>query len=215
MQKSSSRTSSNNRTHKDTGRAERSRSHGRRVNSEWFRNFLSEMLAVEHGGIQLYQRALDELTHEGLRPKLEEFHRETGRHVELCEQLLDVAGGDEDAPSPGAEAAQHKAEGLLTAEVPDEMADINNIENLVLAETKDHWNWETLGALVGKLENGELRKLAGRAVREVRRQETNHLAWAQKALTQLAFEAAQQSGRTDEEKGADHEAQDREAEKFD
>ena len=214
MKKSSSH-SSNNRRHKATGRATRSRSHGGRLSPEWVKNFFAEMLAVERGGIQLYQRALDELAHENLRSKLEDFHRETERHVELCEQLVEAAGGDEGTTSPGAEAAQHKAEGLLTAEVPENMADVNNIENLVLAETKDHWNWETLGSLMGKLENGELKKLATRAVREVRRQETDHVAWAQKTLTQLALEAAQQTDQMDEERSADDEARDEEAEEFD
>ena len=173
------------------------------------------MLAVERGGVQLYQRALDELTHESLRSKLENFHRETERHVELCEELLEAAGGDKDDTSPGAEAAQHKAEGLLTAEVPDELADFNNIENLVLAETKDHWNWETLASLVSKLENGELKKLANRAVREVRKQETNHLGWAEKTLTQLAFEAAQQPEHADQERSPNEAAEDEAAEEFD
>ena len=26
-------------------------------------------------------------------------------------------------------------------EVPEHLVDLNNIENLVLAETKDHWDW--------------------------------------------------------------------------
>lgn len=151
------------------------------------------MLAVERGGIQLYEKALENLAHEELRSKLEHFHQETERHVELCEQLLDAAGGDESNPGPGAEAAEHKAQGLLTAEVPEEMADINNIENLVLAETKDNWNWEMLGSLLDKLENGDLKKMASRAVREVRKQESNHLAWNEKTLTQLALEAAQRN----------------------
>jgi rubrerythrin len=206
--------SSNDHRDKPAGRA-RSHSRGSRVSSQWLKNFFSEMLAVERGGVQLYQRALDELTHEGLRPKLEDFHGETERHVEMCEEMLEAAGGDEGDASPGAEAAQHKAEGLLTAEVPDEMADINNIENLVLAETKDHWNWETLASLVSKLENGELKKIVSRAVREVRRQEKNHLGWAEKTLTQLAFEAAQQTEQSDQERSADETAQDQEAEAFD
>lgn len=171
----------------------RSRTRTARVNPEWLKNFFAEMLAVERGGIQLYEKALENLSHEELRSKLEHFHQETERHVELCEQLLDAAGGDETSLGPGAEAAEHKAQGLLTAEVPEEMADINNIENLVLAETKDNWNWEMLGSLIDKLENGNLKKMASRAVREVRKQESNHLAWNQKTLTQLALEAAQRN----------------------
>ena len=63
--------------------------------------------------------------------------------------MLEAAAGDSNYQSPGAEAANHKAEGLLSTQVPPELTDLNNIENLVLAETKDHWDWEML-ALVRK-----------------------------------------------------------------
>ena len=54
------------------------------LNSQWLRDFLSEMLAVEKGGVKLYQKALDELTHSEYEDKLNEFLRQTERHVELC-----------------------------------------------------------------------------------------------------------------------------------
>ncbi|MFZ2063265.1 MAG: hypothetical protein WAU82_19815 [Candidatus Binatus sp.] len=44
----------------------RSSAGGRRgaaVSPEWIRNFLSEMLAVEKGGVKLYEKALSELEH--------------------------------------------------------------------------------------------------------------------------------------------------------
>lgn len=166
------------------------------------------MLAVERGGVELYDRALDQLTHDDLRSKLEQFHEQTERHVELCEEMLNAAGGNEGEMSPAAEAAEHKAQGLLSAEVPDHLKDINNIENLVLAETKDHWNWELLGSLMEKIEERDLKKAVSRAVREVRKQENDHLTWNQKMLTRLATEAAQQppemeEGEEDEETEAD------------
>ena len=168
----------------------RSRSRAPQLSHEWLKHFFSEMLAVEHGGIELYEKALEELTHDDLRSKLEQFHEQTQRHVELCEEMLHAAGGNEDEMSPAAQAAEHKAQGLLSADVPDELKDINNIENLVLAETKDHWNWELLGSLMEKIEERELKKLVSRAVREVRKQENDHLSWNQKMLTRLATEAA-------------------------
>jgi hypothetical protein len=81
----------------------------------------------------------------------------------------------------------------VTAKVPEEMADLNNIENLVLAETKDHWNWETLGSLIDEIEDSELKKTARQAVREVLKQENDHVGWNQKTLTRLGAEAAHQT----------------------
>jgi rubrerythrin len=198
--RTTSRQSSNSRSSSPKPTRTRSRSTARRVNlnQEWLRNFLWEMLAVERGGVQLYEKALEELSHEDLRSKLDQFHEQTLRHVELCEEMLDAAGGAEGV-GPGAEAAEHKAEGLLTASVPEEMADINNIENLVLAETKDHWNWEMLASVIGEIEDRELKKIAGRAVREVRRQENDHLTWSQKMLTRIVTETAHKEPEMEQE----------------
>jgi rubrerythrin len=150
------------------------------------------MLAVEKGGVKLYERALSDLEHSELEVKLTEFLRQTERHVELCTEMLEAAGGDIDYQSPGAQAADHKANGLISTEVPPEMQDLNNIENLVLAETKDHWNWEMLASVASKIEDAELKRMATKAVSEVRRQEKSHLDWNDKTLTMLAKESAMQ-----------------------
>jgi hypothetical protein len=160
------------------------------INPQWLRDFLSEMLAVEMGGVKLYQRALSDLQHSELEDKLTEFLHQTERHVELCTEMLDAAGGDSDYKSHGAQAAEHKAEGLISTEVPPQMMDLNNIENLVLAETKDHWNWEFLDSISPRIEDAELKKMALKAVREVRKQEKSHLDWNEQTLTKLAMEAA-------------------------
>jgi hypothetical protein len=97
---------------------------------------------------------------------------------------------------------------LLTAEVPKEMSDINNVENLVLTETKDHWNWEMLGSVMAEIKDRALKKVISRAVREVRKQENDHFTRNQKMLTRLATEAAhkpavkQETEEDDEEEAA-------------
>ncbi len=197
--------STTSRSHSDSRSSSRkqatrpSRSRSRQpLNGEWLKEFLSEMLAVEQGGVELYDRALEELEHDDLRSKLEQYHEQTQRHVELCQEMLNAAGGNEDEMSPAAEAAEHKAQGLLSADVPPELKDINNLENLVLAETKDHWNWELLGSLVEEIEERDLKKIVSRAVREVRKQENDHLTWNQKMLTRLATEAAHREPEMEE-----------------
>jgi rubrerythrin len=160
------------------------------ISPEWLKDFLSEMLAVEKGGVQLYEKALSELEHSEHEDKLNEFLEQTKRHVELCTEMLEAAGGDADYQSPGAQAAEHKAEGLISTKVPPEMMDLNNIENLVLAETKDHWNWEMLASVEGKIGDTELKRMAHKAIVEVRKQEKLHVDWNEKTLSQLAMESA-------------------------
>lgn len=186
--------------------ASRSR-RGSAISAEWLRDFLSEMLAVEKGGVKLYERALSDLEHSELEDKLTEFLQQTHRHVELCTSMLEAAGGDPGYMSPGAKAADHKANGLITAEVPPKMLDQNNIENLVLAETKDHWNWETLASIASKIGDTELKRMATKAVSEVRRQEKTHVDWNEKTLNKLAMEAASQasSAEMDESQMGDRE----------
>ena len=163
---------------------------GSAVSVEWLRNFLSEMLAVEKGGVKLYEKALSDLEHSELEDKLNQFLEQTHRHVELCTSMLEAVGADADFQSPGAQAAEHKAEGLISTQVPPEMQDLNNIENLVLAETKDHWNWETLASLAPKIGDPELKRAATKAISEVRRQEETHVDWNEKTLSKLAMESA-------------------------
>lgn len=212
--RSTSRSRSNSRPSSRRGSTSRPRPRTRSpLNQEWLKEFLSEMLAVEHGGVELYERALEELGHDDLRSRLEQYHEQTQRHVELCQEMLNTAGGNEGEMSPAAEAAEHKAQGLLSAEVPDHLKDINNLENLVLAETKDHWNWEQLGTLMDQIEARDLKKVVSRAVREVRRQENEHLTWTQKMLTRLATEAAHQQPEMEEGEEAQGEDEEAEAER--
>jgi rubrerythrin len=178
------------------------------ISQSWLNDFLSEMLAVEEGGEKLYQKALDELQHNELRDKLEEFHEETRRHIELVQEMMQAAGVDQGHASPGAEAAQQKAEGLLSTEVEDDLRDMNNIENLVLAETKDHWNWEMLSSIAARIQERELKTAVGEAVSEVFKQEREHLQWNQDTLTALAMEMAEREEPGEEGDEASEEARD-------
>jgi hypothetical protein len=160
------------------------------ISPMWLKDFLSEMLAVENGGVKLYEKALSDLEHSEHEDKLNEFLQQTRRHVELCTEMLEAAGGDANYQSPGAMAAEHKAEGLISTKVPAEMMDLNNIENLVLAETKDHWNWEMLASVAAKIGDSELKSMARKAISEVRKQEKMHLDWNEQTLSKLAMESA-------------------------
>lgn len=197
------------------------------ISEKWLHDFLSEMHAVEQGGEKLYRKALDQLEHDELRRQLERFHEQTERHVELCIEMMRAAGIEQDYMSPTAKAAEQKAEGLLSTEVEADIAqtppvisaregserdfnqltslrDQNNIENLVLAETKDHWNWEMLSSIAGKIRERELKNVVRKAVSEVRKQERDHLKWAQDTLSKLAMEKAQQPDVTEVQRESDY-----------
>jgi hypothetical protein len=56
-------------------------------------------------------------------------------------------------------------------------AEINAIENIVLAETKDHADWEMLGKIARQSNDSRLRDVLKPAVSEVEPQEDEHLNW--------------------------------------
>jgi hypothetical protein len=184
-------------SHKRTDSRKRTK---RKLSPDWLKDFLSEMLTVERGGVKLYQKALSELQHPELKERLTIFLHQTERHVELCTDMLTAADSDSEYRSPGARAADHKANGLMSAKVPPKLVELNNLENLVLAETKDHWNWEMLASVIPTIMDPELKRLAKRATTEVRSQEKSHLKWSEQTLTKLAMEVAMQRlhGEADE-----------------
>ncbi|MBF6569396.1 MAG: ferritin-like domain-containing protein [Candidatus Binataceae bacterium] len=176
-------------------------------NPQFLKDFISQMLAVEQGGVKLYERALSELAHEELRDQLETFRAQTEHHVELCEEMLRASGAEDDYLSPEAEAAEYKAEGLISTEVPEELCDMNNLENLVLAETKDHWNWEVLKSIASHIKEPELKQIAGKAVKDVFKEENDHVAWTQKMLTQVAMEMSQATANNDLDEDSDEDTE--------
>jgi rubrerythrin len=171
------------------GLAQRRRAQRQPLNLQWFRNFLSQMLAVERGAEKLYQRAIDELDHEELRDRLERLYEQTRRHIELCEQMMEAAGVDIDYQSEEAHLAEQKADSLLGTEAHEER-DLNNLENLVLSETKDHWNWDMLSNLTGEINDRALRQAVRKASAEALRHERDHLKWTSDQLARLALQLA-------------------------
>jgi uncharacterized protein (DUF305 family) len=162
------------------------------LGEEWLKDFLSEMLAVEKGGVKLYEKALSELKHSELEQKLTDFLRQTQRHVELCTEMLEGAAGDPNYQSPGAEAAEHKAEGLLSTQVPPELTDLT---------TSRTWYWRDEGSLglgdagfgCAKDRRPRAKRMASKAIRAVRKQEQAHVNWSEQTLTKLALEIATQA----------------------
>jgi rubrerythrin len=164
------------------------------MNNEVVLDKLSEFLMVEQCGWQLYRVVGERATDAELQARYQEFGRETDRHRTILTGLIRQLGGDPDHVSPTARIAQAKSEALLQAALvagPLSEAELeaSDLENVVLAETKDHADWELLGQLAEQLPNGKARKAIEAAVAEVGPQEDEHLAWAQTKLAQLNLQA--------------------------
>lgn len=153
---------------------------------------LSEFLMVEQGGLELYRVVEARASQQALKKRYQEFLQETDHHREVLVQLIERLGGDPNYISPTTQLAQVKAASLLETSIcvdglsPEEI-EANDLENVLLAETKDHADWEFLAQLVDRIEDEEVRSAIEAAVEEVGPEEDEHLGWAQQTLGEMAL----------------------------
>ena len=154
---------------------------------------LSEFLMVEQGGFQLYRVVAARATDPELKQRYEEFGKETARHREVLARLIEQVGGDPSYVSPTARLAQVKSEKLLETSLlvdglsPQEL-EANDLENVLLAETKDHADWHLLAQLAQQVTEPELKQALEQAVGEVESEEDEHLEWARETLAQRCLQ---------------------------
>ncbi len=153
---------------------------------------LSEFLMVEQGGLELYRVAASRCQRPELLQRYEEFGQQTARHREVLARLIERLGGDPSYVSPTARAAQVKAAKLIeSALVVDGLApeeiEASDLENVLLAETKDHADWHLLSQLATQPIDDEVKQAVAAAVKEVEQEEDRHLEWARETLGQLCL----------------------------
>ena len=161
---------------------------------------LSEFLTVEEGGVKLHEAALKHVHDREVKAKFHEFHQQTVRHVEILTNIVEKLGGKPSYKSAGAKIAKEKATALLktmseTKDMSRDEAELNAIENIVIAETKDHADWELLGHISHRSEDSRLSQLLKPAVSEVESQEDEHLNWTSKKMGELSLKALEKNGK--------------------
>ena len=125
---------------------------------------LSEFLMVEQGGLQLYRTAMARCSSPELKTRYAEFLRETAHHREVLARLIEELGGDPSYVSPSARVAQFKASKLLeSALVVDGLSqpeiELSDLENVMLAETKDHADWSLLKQMAEQINGSGVGKV--------------------------------------------------------
>lgn len=141
---------------------------------------LYQALETEQGGIKIYETALTCAQNKDLKREWTEYLEQTRTHEQVLLKVFEELGVNPDTVTPGREVVAHLGDSLVTAM---EMAKARGgaaaaqlvaAECVVLAETKDHQNWELIGHLVehGKGEETGALKTAVEAVGE---EEDHHL----------------------------------------
>jgi rubrerythrin len=158
-------------------------------------DLMSACVAHERCGVHLYRSVAGRTTMDDLRAQYEHFGEETLEHVRILEELIAGAGGDPHYVSPSARATEKAAAGLLEStymlegSVDPMTAELAMVEAVVLAETKDHGNWQLLALLAAQMQPGDVRTQLEAAVDTVLAQEEEHSGWAAMARTRMLFAA--------------------------
>lgn len=141
---------------------------------------LLQSLEHELGGIKIYEAAIECAVHPGLKSEWRKYLDETRGHVAALEGACSALGIDPTRERPGRAVLRHVGNALveamkLAAEAGDPAAaELVACECVVLAETKDHLDWELI-----KKCGEHLTGAAGDALREaaskIEDQEDEHL----------------------------------------
>lgn len=141
---------------------------------------LYQALETELGGIEVYTTALTCAINDELRGEWQEYLEETTRHREILLGVFDELGLDPEAATPGRAVCAHIAKALVKAmqmakaDGDAAAAQLVAGECVVLAETKDHQNWELIGH-VAKNAKAPLAKVLHAAYEQVEKEEYHHL----------------------------------------
>lgn len=128
------------------------------MNSQKLEELLLQSLEHELGGVKVYSKALEAAQNEDLRREWQRYLEQTQRHVASLEAVCGALGLDPRRETPGRRVVRHVGAALVQAiemalQAGDaDAAQIVACECVVLAETKDHADWQLLGKCAAKLE---------------------------------------------------------------
>ena len=150
------------------------------MNSSQLKELLLQSLVHERGGVLVYQTALECVLNKDLRTEWQEYLEQTTNHVDVLTRTCAELGIDPGEMTPGCQVVQHTGKSLvvamkmaLAANDPP-AAELVACECVVLAETKDHADWELIGECA-KAAEGDVAAALQAAYDEVEDEEDEHL----------------------------------------
>lgn len=148
--------------------------------AEGLQELLYQALETEIGGIEVYTNALKNVQNEELRREWVEYLDQTTRHRQILLDVFESLGLDPETRTPGREIVAHLGASLVQAiqkarsDADPAAAEIVAGECVVLAETKDHMNWELIGQII-KHGKGDAVDVLRDAYEQVEDEEDHHI----------------------------------------
>ena len=164
------------------------------MNNEQLHQLLYEAFETELGGVKVYKTAIRCAINDELKQEWEEYLGQTEEHEQITRELLKKFKLDPDKETPGRKIVRQIGQSLVEAmemalrSTDPQSAQIVAAECVVLAETKDHLNWELLGELAKNAEETEA-ALIMPAYEQVEEEEDEHLYHTQGWTRELWIEA--------------------------
>ncbi len=163
------------------------------MNDGQLSELLFQALETELGGVEVYTTAIQCAQNDDLREEWQKYLSQTTRHVEVVKDILTAFELNPAQVTPGRKVVKGIGVALVAAmkaaqsEGTPEAAELVAAECVILAESKDHLNWELLSQAAEKL-TGERKRVLSAAVEEVEEQEDEHLyhttGWARELWIQ-------------------------------
>jgi rubrerythrin len=150
------------------------------MNTNQLHELLYQALETEQGGVQVYQKAVGCALNADLKKEWKEYLEQTKNHERIVRDLFEHFGLDPEEETPGRKIVRQIGESLVKAmemaldSGAPEAAQLVAAECVILAETKDHQNWELIGEVAKKLKGAEAKALKT-AYKEVENEEDEHL----------------------------------------
>jgi len=139
-----------------------------------------QSLEHELGGVKVYETALSCAVHPGLKKEWQKYLDETQGHVTALEGACSALGIDSKKETPGRKVVRHLGGALVEAMKmarsagDPAAAQLVACECVVLAETKDHLDWELI-AKCGEHLEGQKGEALLAASEQIEDQEDEHL----------------------------------------
>ena len=158
------------------------------------KELLLQSLEHERGGVLVYQTALECVLNKDLRKEWTKYLEQTERHVEILSEVCAALGLDPGEITPGCEIVHHTGKSLVIAmkmalaEGDPSAAELVACECVVLAETKDHADWELIGQCAKSL-TGDAAGVLKSAYDEAEDEEDEHLYHTQGWCRELSLKA--------------------------
>jgi rubrerythrin len=164
------------------------------MNSHQVNELLLQSLEHERGGVKIYKAAVECARRPDLKGEWSKYLQQTQEHVESLTEVCKVFGLDPFTMTPGTMIVRENGAALLRAieaaraAGDPSAAQIVAAECVVLAETKDHLNWELLGEVAKEL-SGEQQQALSEAYERIEDEEDEHLYHTQGWCRELWLES--------------------------